>query len=454
MLMFLPSRKSPPLSEYWEDTLVQGATKIALLGNTIQVDSSSNIYCGLSGTDHNIGKFSATGVLAWVRSITGTSSASISVMRVDNSAIYVLATSATGSTVNNSGVQAANLLKYDHSGNLIWKFVYGTGSIATNSSDIAITSDGHVYLACQTPSGGTPLILKINSTTGDLVWQRRIGANTLDAPSIAVDTSNNCYVTFTANLGSQETSRPVALVKISSAGAFMWGIRINKSSDPVRSQQVSVTPSGDVLLSYWTTQAQAYVPGTNVHKFTSAGVPLWDRNMNHSTTGNQRSVQGKFVVDSLNIAHFMLLLSPAMGLDSSTVSGMVGLSPEGALTYNRRIETPETLRGQGFSSSNLALVSPTEIVLPGNYLSVVTANSAQVLMRMRTDVRMKNIPNTRYSGGAGIFYFNTTTSTTSIAYTVGVYEGTPTVAKGASPLVDALQSLASFTVTKGSLITY
>ena len=458
MLVFLQGRKSQSLSEYWESTIVKGATKVGILGNTIQVDSSSNIYCGVSSTNQGFGKFSPAGVLEWVRSITGTSAPSILSMRMDNSAIYVLATSSTGSTVNNSGVQAANLLKYDHSGNLIWKFVYGTGSIATNSSGIEITTDGHIYLACQTPSGGTPLILKIDSTTGNLVWQRRVGANTLDAPSIAADESGNCYVTFTANLGSQETSRPVALVKISSAGDFMWGVRINKTSNIIRSQQVKVTPSGDVLLSYWTTQVQAYVPGTDVHKFTSGGVLLWDRNMNHSTSGGNRTVQGKFVVDSLNTAHFMFLLSPALGLTSPTVSAMVGLSSAGALSYNRRIDTSElyNVSGRGFSAENIAQVSPNEIVLNGNYVSSVTANSAHVLMRMKNDVRMKNLPNTRFSSadGTGIKYFSLTTSAINLAYAIGVYEGTPTVAKGTSPLVDELDALASFTATTGKLIEY
>jgi len=200
-------------------------------GYSICVDSSGNILVsgmttsqGAGQDDVFIAKFDNTGSLLWQQVLGG----------VNNEDGYGITTDSTNNVYVtgdvNSSVQGLLLAKYDTNGNPQW--ARALNSVMTYGADTIADSTGNVYI-CGTSynrdSNGDLLIVKYAST-GDVLWQKLLGGAATDfGYSIALDSSDNIYITGITN--SQGTGLgEILIVKYNSIGTLLWQRTFNGSS--------------------------------------------------------------------------------------------------------------------------------------------------------------------------------------------------------------------------------
>ena len=190
-------------------------------GSGVAADSLGNVYVigtttGPKGTDAVLLKYDSSGNLLYVkmlgatlalnRPLNGTINDYGTGVTVDSGG-YVYVTGYTYSFGPTPGVSAVYVMKYDQAGNLVWQNIWG-GTLNDYATGIAVDVDANVYLTGYTKSysinPGIPsaFLLKFDQA-GNLLFERTWGGNRGDyAYSVAVDTSENAYVTgYTYSFG-------------------------------------------------------------------------------------------------------------------------------------------------------------------------------------------------------------------------------------------------------------
>ena len=129
-------------------------------------------------------KFSSTGSVVWQKKIGLISASAIS---TDGSNIYFTSIDGTGKPY---------IAKLDQNGNIIWQRLF---NVVASTVNITTDSEGNSYLSSSSSAGsttGNDIIVAKYSTTGNLIWQKRISTSNSDTtPSIAVKDSS-VYLSF------------------------------------------------------------------------------------------------------------------------------------------------------------------------------------------------------------------------------------------------------------------
>lgn len=177
----------------------------------IGIDSSNNIYLtALTTTTGEVAKYNSSGALQWQRNLTpATGSIQFNDIAVDSAGNSYVAgrASNTGSLI----------VKYNSSGVIQWQKTISAGAAFTR---IVLDSTGAPYVV---RSQSNSIILTKISTAGALTWERIISATSFGSPSLAIDSSNNLYVT-----GISGTSTFVnSIIKINSSGTKQWAYSFN-----------------------------------------------------------------------------------------------------------------------------------------------------------------------------------------------------------------------------------
>lgn len=339
-----------------------GTTIHADQGNGIAVDPSGNVYVtgvfhnnGItmfaandtnaaftiasgSGFDGYVAKYNAAGTPQWLRRMaSGGTDSTTSIVADSSGSVYICGyTTADFSLYNSLGniaitglrisTEDGYLAKYDTDGVPIWLRKLSRASVSANS--LAIDSSGNVYLTGTynnggvfTAAGGTTsltlptsgesnntYVVKYN-TDGEPLWIRGLnGVNTNISYNIAVDTSNNVYITGVYEgpiviRKSDNTiflttpapgTRDVAIIKYSSDGTPQWFRRMGGIGSDA-GNGISADASGNVYVtgvysntltvfngSGTTTATTAFTTLTSsgledifLVKYDTTGLPLW-----------------------------------------------------------------------------------------------------------------------------------------------------------------------------------
>ena len=200
-------------------------------GNAIAIDSSDNIYIVgtnvISGTgtrEMSLSKFNSSGTLVWERELTSTGYNTYGVsLAVDSSDNPVI----TGYT-NALGQGGTDIIiaKYNSSGTIQWQKSFG-GSNNEEAKGMAIDSSDNIYVGGFTQSEGAgaqdALVAKFNSS-GDLQWQKILGAYDTDSWGVAVDDDGNVYGLGHSSREPQNTGlvNQFMMAKYNSSGDLQW----------------------------------------------------------------------------------------------------------------------------------------------------------------------------------------------------------------------------------------
>ena len=200
-------------------------------GNAIAIDSSDNIYIVgtniISGTgtrEMSLAKFNSSGTLVWERELTSTGNNTYGVsLAVDSSDNPVI----TGYT-NALGQGGTDIIiaKYNSSGTIQWQKSFG-GSNNEEAKGMAIDSSDNIYVGGFTQSEGAgaqdALVAKFNSS-GDLQWQRILGAYDTDSWGVSVDDDGNVYGLGHSSREPSNTGlvNQFIMAKYNSSGDLQW----------------------------------------------------------------------------------------------------------------------------------------------------------------------------------------------------------------------------------------
>jgi hypothetical protein len=306
---------------------------------SIDVDPSGNIHtAGDQQFGGCVSKFNADGTFSWARSLSGTSLI-IETVAASSSGVYVSGRfSPNSSTYGTDGVlfrfgsdggeqwkvslrtgsnfeERINGSTTDASGNL---YVVGTASITTLSTgrrifvakitsqpgitwqrvfgsdaafgeDVAVDSNGNVYVAGTRNSPNDVIVLKYNSS-GVLQWQRTMGSGLGSAfreegIGIDVDSSGNCYVVGRSTFGDSaiSTGYKIIAAKFDTNGTFEWLRSLNTTNENDYGLSCAVSSSGDLyVIGYYNIQTSSNAG--LVAKYNSSGVLQWQRSITYGSS--------------------------------------------------------------------------------------------------------------------------------------------------------------------------
>jgi len=192
------------------------------------------------------------------------------------------------------------ILKYDSSGNLLWKRTWG-GSDDEWAPKIALDASGNAIISGSTESYGAGysdvFILKLDSS-GNNLWDKTWGGSERDLGfGVVLDNSGNAFVTG-GTLSFGTGADDLFLLKYNSTGTLLW----NKTWGGARNEYVRgivLDVSGNITLTGETFSYGAGPSDVFVLKYDSSGNLLWDKTWGGSSGESGREIS----VDALGNAY-------------------------------------------------------------------------------------------------------------------------------------------------------
>ncbi len=254
-------------SELWRATF-NGAQNGDDEAYAVAIDAGGNIYVtgtSFNGTAYDFGsvldfltiKYSPSGAQLWTRRVTGTDRGvdRPNAIAVDGSGNVVVAGySYSGSSAGNDFLT----VKYDTSGNELWRATFDAAGGSDLGFALAIDASGNVYLAGQGFNGTDNDYLTIKyDASGAKQWHRMANGtgNAGDiAYAVAVDASGNVIVHGQSDLASGGLPGPAnpkyMTVKYDAAGTELWRATTNGSGTGYDiSSALAVDAAGNIYVT-------------------------------------------------------------------------------------------------------------------------------------------------------------------------------------------------------------
>ena len=151
---------------------------------------------------------------------------------------------------------------------------YAQGSTAAYG--VASDSSSNVYVCGETNDGQACFAVAKFSSTGALVWQRKVKENNFGrGAAVAVDSSGNVYATGVVVSSTPSVQNCVFTVKYNSSGVLQWQRKLTDNS--ALGYGIAVDASGNVYVT-----GIAFNDGNNdyciVAKYDTSGTLQWSRN--------------------------------------------------------------------------------------------------------------------------------------------------------------------------------
>jgi uncharacterized delta-60 repeat protein len=190
-------------------------------------------------------KFAANGSLTWQRiwngpTVRGLGRPDVAVS--SDGSVYV-----TGVTADNGN--DAILLKFDANGSLLWERAWG-GSASDESFAVATALDGSVYIAGTAtsfgPSSAGLFVVKFNSA-GNLVWQRIFDGAAGNA--VAVGPDGSVYAAGTMPRPDQIGNFDVLVLRITFDGTLAWQRTYSAGEVVDPRGRMTTAPDGSIVLA-------------------------------------------------------------------------------------------------------------------------------------------------------------------------------------------------------------
>lgn len=264
------SKVSPSDGTFLSTTFLRSSSGGNNYPYDIARDTSNNIFITGQGDYDGAGfklytcKFNSSGVLQWQRRYTTNWSTGYAVAADGTGASY------TGGRHNGSGSYKAFLGKRNSSGTSQWQNVYTESGGGENYLyDIEVDSNDNTYFISIAGTTGsyTSHLVKIDNSTGSIVWQRKINGTPVMV-CVTTDITGNVYVG-----GSNGTGNGL-IMKYSSSGTLQWTRTMTNSYGPNRirwsKNSLFLSNSGGSPVNAWTIK----VPddGSKTGTYTNGGI--------------------------------------------------------------------------------------------------------------------------------------------------------------------------------------
>lgn len=312
-----------PFYTHWVKT--QGKASKFSGVSAVQYASDGQMYvCGSMDNDFFVKKYDAKGALIWDKTFPGSGIDYATSLAIDdNENIYI-----TGyfqntidfdpgpNTASRTGAGNSDyfILSLNKNGQYRWAYSFGaTGDDFGNS--VAFSNDGSVYVTGYyegtvdfDPSSSSHNLMSVGfidafvhkiDTSGNFIWAKSIGGSSYDyGHSIVTDKTGSVYLagyffsTIDCDPGSGVYSltsagnRDILLVKLDSAGNFLWANRHGAANDD-RAQSADLTNDGELVITGYFTDSVDFDPsgaelklyspivGSFIQKLDTAGKLIW-----------------------------------------------------------------------------------------------------------------------------------------------------------------------------------
>lgn len=265
-----------------------------------------------------------------------------------------------------AGYPTPHIVKYDRSGNILWKNYineFGIGAMTGSAEAAAVDSDNNIYVLVTDNVNSITWVFQLNSN-GSVLNQIIIQPGTAEFFDIAIDSSNNIYIT-----GYQDAQLIIASVNFS---GIIWQTALDITSGTDLGFNIAVDGFSNIyVVGQGTDSGQTAI----LIKLNSSGVLQWMQGFGDQD-GIAKSVVG-------------------VAVDSSGTSYLAIENSAGG-TILAKYDTGGTLLYQvTFDYGNNT--SPTEIVLGDDgflYLTGTTSNSSPYssgIFISKFDVNLNNI---------------------------------------------------------------
>ena len=260
---------------YWFSMLSQGSYDSARGG---AVDSSGNLYvCGKSDSSGFVVKYNSSGTVQWKRSFSSSSTDNSRGLVLDSSGnVYITGYSNSGG----QGNVETFIIKYNNSGTVQWSRYFGI-SVADTSQAIAIDSSDNIYITGTNELGAPTYtrelsLAKFNSS-GTLLWERELtsSGNNTQGVSVAVDSSDNPVICGHTNALGQG-GFDIIIAKYNSSGTIQWQKSFGGSSGE-NAKGIATDSSDNIYIGGYTQSEGAGAQDALVAKFNSSGDLQWQR---------------------------------------------------------------------------------------------------------------------------------------------------------------------------------
>ncbi len=379
---------------------------------SIQIDGSGNIYVSgnSEGTDTTLEfttvKYNSGGVQLWAARYINPygGNGNMGNMVIDNSGnVYV-----TGANQGDTSASDIVTIKYNTSGVQQWAVRYDSGN-DDFLPFVRVSSTGNVYVtgtSINDTTGQNYVTIKYNSS-GVQQWAKTYNgtAGGDDSPSgIAVDLSDNVYVTGTVNMSSFNTD--IATIKYNSSGTQQWVSIYNDSSDNAVS--VVVDNSGNVYVAGTTNYYNSFTTSCVTVKYNSSGVQQWAKIFTAVQFSSNYPI--KILTDTPgNIYVALDSYDNATGTDISVLK----YNPSGVQQWIAKYNYSGTSND---GTSDMVLDASGNILMSGNTFSFVNFNTYMTTVKFSQTASGLSLQLTGF-----IEAFYNVTSHTMISDTARVY---------------------------------
>ena len=334
-------------SENWSNKIQSSTAGTDTTLRTLEIDGAGNyLVAGKTGTHPWIAKYSSTGVLSW-DSTTFSGGVEYTGIAVDSNNVYYTCGS-TPSFGNNTGL--AFVEKFSNSGTPDW----GKSSILLNGdvslSKIAANSRGEVVAVGWLDEGtenAKGYIVKIDTTTGDVKWDRSIKSYAYDngehvyCEDVTIDDEDNIYIVGRLVRVSGSTPRGF-VARYSPEGNLIWQKETPFGED-FEYYQVKIDNTTKQLVTYG-----RYIDSLNqqygiLTKYESIGDQIWRRKMyvSNTTVFGQTGRGGAVNLDASTQWYYMLYID--MNNADKYTFGRVSSSGNGLGAFQYAEGTGETV---------------------------------------------------------------------------------------------------------------